>query len=446
MHGALPTLTIAFDKSMRSTDADGRLHIAKSHISKACVNPYMGKEIPGWESLGLVPDKIYKLLRDPVELEKGAATFARLPILKEHVPVTVDAPQPDLVIGAIGSDVSFEAPYLDADLCFWDAPSIAGIDSGKLKELSCAYRYVPLMQSGEFNGEAYDGVMTEIKGNHLALVEKGRAGPDVVAADSDPFSPKENTMKMTKTGKALFVALSAMSPVLAADAAFTPELFKSVTKKNFKRDEVKAKLLALDANIDSTKLDAVLDAIIDTEESPKPTEPAAADPASKPAKDASPADKVREMLAGKVDDATMDAICNMMAKPAGDAENPEDNDEEEEPTDTTKPVAAKDVKAAMDSFGAKLRADLKAAETARRDVRSVVGDLDVAMDSAAEIYGFALDHLKIDHAQIKDTTALRMLFKVASERSAPSAPADVIAQDSAGLEKRFPGLSRIRHA
>ena len=112
------TLKLAFDRSMRSTDADGRLHIAVSHISKVQVAPYVGKEIPGYKELGLDPDKIYKLFRSAEELEKGAQTFARLPILSQHVPVTVDAPQPDLVIGAIGSDINFKNPYLDADLCF----------------------------------------------------------------------------------------------------------------------------------------------------------------------------------------------------------------------------------------------------------------------------------------------------------------------------------------
>ena len=169
-------MKLAFDRSARRIDADGRLHVDRSHISKATVNPYYGKEIPGYEALGLQPDKVYRLLRDPVELERAAPTFARLPILSEHVPVTVDAPRPDLVVGAIGSEITFTPPYLDADLCVWDATAIAGIETDKVRELSCAYRYVPVMEPGEFEGQPYDGRMTEIQGNHLALVEEiGRA-------------------------------------------------------------------------------------------------------------------------------------------------------------------------------------------------------------------------------------------------------------------------------
>lgn len=411
---------LAFDRSsVRTIDADGRLHVAKSHISKANVCVYYGKEIPGYEALGLQPDTVYRLFRDPVELERGAATFARLPILSEHVPVTVDAPRPDLVVGAIGSEITFTPPYLDADLCVWDATAIAGIETDKVRELSCAYRYVPVMEPGEFEGQPYDGRMTEIQGNHLALVEVGRAGSDVVVADRNPFILKESAMKMSKLGKALFAALCAASPVLAADSAL-PALVGTANRKTFKKDDVKAKLLALDASIDSNQLDAVLDAILDVEQDPKPVETTAA------AADESPADKLRALLAGKVDDATLEAACGLLATPAAD-EKPEPGMKKEE------------VDAAMDG----LRKELREAEEARRDVRAIVGDV-MGMDSAAAVYGFALDHMKVDRAGVEGAPALRALFKVAASHKVAS-PVHV-AQDSAGLAAKFPGAARFSHA
>ena len=415
----MPTMKLAFDRSARRIDADGRLHVDRSHISKATVNPNYGNQIPGYEALGLQPDTVYRLFRDPVELERGAATFARLPILSEHVPVTVDTPRPDLVVGAIGSEITFTPPYLDADLCVWDATAIAGIETDKVRELSCAYRYVPVMESGEFEGQPYDGRMTEIQGNHLALVEVGRAGSDVVVADRNPFILKESAMKMSKLGKALFAALCAASPVLAADSAL-PALVGTANRKTFKKDDVKAKLLALDASIDSNQLDAVLDAILDVEQDPKPVETPAA------AADESPADKLRALLAGKVDDATLEAACGLLATPAAD-EKPEPGMKKEE------------VDAAMDG----LRKELREAEEARRDVRAIVGDV-MGMDSAAAVYGFALDHMKVDRAGVEGAPALRALFKVAAAHKAP-APVHV-AQDSAGLAAKFPGAARFSHA
>ena len=414
-------MKLAFDRSARRIDADGRLHVDRSHISKATVNPYYGKEIPGYEALGLQPDKVYRLLRDPVELERAAPTFARLPVLSEHVPVTVEAPRPDLVVGAIGSEVVFAAPYLDADLCVWDATAIAGIETDKVRELSCAYRYVPVMEPGEFEGQPYDGRMTEIQGNHLALVEVGRAGSDVVVADRNPFNFKETAMKMSKLGKALFAALCAASPVLAADSAL-PALVGNANRKNFDRKDVKAKLLALDADLDPQQLDNVIDALLDVEQDPKPVETPAA------AADESPADKLRALLAGKVDDATMEAACGLLATPAAD-EKPEGEGG----------MKKEDVTAAMDG----LRKELREANEAAREVRHIVGD--VAMDSAAEIYGFALDHMKVDRAGVEGAPALRALFKVAAANKASTAPVHV-AQDSAGLAAKFPGAARFRNA
>lgn len=418
----MTTTKFAFDRSARRIDADGRLHVDRTHISKAAVNPYYGREIPGYEELGLIADKVYRLLRDPVELERGAPTFARLPILSEHVPVTVDSPRPDLVVGSIGSEVIFEAPYLDADICVWDANALAGIETDKVRELSCAYRYIPVMEAGVFEGQPYDGRMTEIKGNHLALVEVGRAGSDVVVADHNPFTFKESAMKMTKLGKALFAALCAASPVLAADSAL-PALVGPATRNSFKKDDVKAKLLALDAELDPQQLDNVIDALLDVEQDPKPVETPMA------AADQSPADKLRALLAGKVDDEVINEACALLpAAPAAADADPEEAG-----------MKPEEVKAAMDG----LRKELRDAAEAAREVRPVVGD--VAMDSASDIYGFALDHMKVDRQGVEGVSALRALFKVAASANAASAPVHV-AQDSAGLAAKFPGAARFRNA
>lgn len=426
----MPTIRLAFDRSARTIDADGRLHVERTHISKAAVNPYYGSEIPGYDALGLDPVKVYHLFRDPVELERGSETFKRLPILSKHVPVTVDAPRQDLVVGSIGSDVAFAAPYLDADICVWDAAAIAGIETDAVRELSCAYRYVPVMESGEYEGQAYDGRMTEIRGNHLALVEVGRAGSDVVVADRNPFPNfKETAMKMTKLGAALFAAFSAASPVLAADSAL-PALVGQAKKQGFDKAEVKAKLIALDATLSPQQLDNVIDALLDVEQEPKAVEPPMA------AADQSPAEQLRALLAGKVDDSIIDQACALVA-PAAAADADPDDDKEED-----KGMKEKDVKAAMDSMGADIRKQFSEAAEAARDVRATVGD--VAMDSAAEIYGFALDHMKVDRKDVEGVASLRALYKVAS--SAVAKPSTTIAQDGAGMAKRFPNASRFGRA
>jgi hypothetical protein len=40
------------------------------------------------------------------------------------------------------------------------------------------------MKPGVYQGQHYDGIMTNLRGNHVALVENGRAGADCVVGDS----------------------------------------------------------------------------------------------------------------------------------------------------------------------------------------------------------------------------------------------------------------------
>ncbi len=180
--------TLAHDRmgSVRMTDEDGRLHVAATPISKATVNAYYGREIPGADRLGLAPDRLYNLLRDPAELARAAPSFNALPVLAEHAHVTAEAPRADLVVGTTGTNARFASPYLTNSLAIWNAGAIHNIRSGAQRELSCAYRYTPVMEAGQFEGQPYDGRMTNIRGNHVALVPSGRAGPDVVVADAKP--------------------------------------------------------------------------------------------------------------------------------------------------------------------------------------------------------------------------------------------------------------------
>lgn len=176
--------TLAFDRaSTRTYDQDGHLHVAHTPISKANVCPYYGREIPDWEGLGLSPDRLYQLLRDPEELEKAAASFAGKPLLNVHRPVTADDHEKEAVAGSISNPI-WEAPYLKADLSIWDGLAIKAIEAETQKELSSGYRYRADMTPGTYEGVRYDGVMRDLIGNHVALVREGRCGPDVVVGDA----------------------------------------------------------------------------------------------------------------------------------------------------------------------------------------------------------------------------------------------------------------------
>jgi hypothetical protein len=173
---------LAFDRAAaagRTFDADGRLHVVASNISRAAVNPYRGDEIPDWETLGLDPKKVYYLLRDPDELEKAAGTFNGVQLLSQHVPVDADDHQPDLVVGAVSNPV-FEFPFLKADLVVWAKSAIDGIESGRKADLSAAYRYRAVLEPGIYEGAPFDARMVGLVGNHCSLVADGRVAGAVV--------------------------------------------------------------------------------------------------------------------------------------------------------------------------------------------------------------------------------------------------------------------------
>lgn len=484
----------------RHYDADGRLHILRSRISKATVNPYYGREIPDADKLGLQPKRIYYLLRDPGELAKAAASFARVQLMFDHVQVSVEDLKQDSIAGTVGSEVVFEAPYLVADLCIWDAEAIAGIETDTVRELSCSYHYRADMTPGMYEGQRYDGVMRDIQGNHVALVKAGRAGSDVMAADQQ----LETTME-TKFGNAIYAILSAISPTKLAKDSRLKSLVIGLKAKDFDPKAIEPQLLAMDAELPKAEMGKAMEAakkvagdeddnaakyaekaekggdkakdrktakdweFDDWAKDQEERELEKNDPQGQDRRKAKDAEEdeedrsKRKEFEKKAEDAEKmceddfnglvtklegkgyskeyaTKVAGKVAKEKGDdkakdkkAKDAEENGKEEEKKKAND-KRANDMKLAMDAF----KAELREAEEARRNVRSVVGDV-LAQDSAEEIYGFALDQMKVDRKGVQGVTALRALFNLAQQ---VSKPAPQIAYDAAAVEEKFPGATR----
>lgn len=400
---------LAFDRSMRRYDADGHLHVEQTNICKANVCPYYGREIPDYKRLGLHPDRIYNLYRHPDELKKAAHTFAGKPLLMHHVPITADEPATELVIGATGSEVTFDGLYLKSSLSVWRADAIELIDSREQEQLSPGYRYRADMTPGRApDGVAYDGIMRDIACNHVATVEVGRQGSDVVVADTNP--PEFIRMKFGKFLAALVAAFPAIKAeeVAAMDAALGEDMKRVQVEHCLSEDEMKAALdayakdrgIAVDAMTEEDKTEAF----------------------KRAAKDKSPARQPPGMdeaaVTARVAQAVADATKDMVSKADAD-------------------------KLALDAAAA-ARAETHALYTARKAVEATVGV--VAHDTAEAVYRFALDHLKVDHKDVA-ASALAALYD-ASVKAKPAGTPDV-AQDAAVAELRanlglFLGLSHIR--
>lgn len=82
-------------------------------------------------------------------------------------------------VGTIGETVSREELFVRAPVVVQDAAAIKAAESGEAQELSCGYSAELEMTAGEWQGERYDAIQRQIRGNHVALVPRGRAGPEV---------------------------------------------------------------------------------------------------------------------------------------------------------------------------------------------------------------------------------------------------------------------------
>lgn len=134
------TLTFDASPSARSTDENGFLHVASSHITKATVNPYYGREIPGWREAGLDPEAVYYGFRDPEELKKSLSTWQGLPLHIEHHVDSAEEPARLTRVGAVGR-ADWNAPLCG---CAFDRVGRRGHSRHRRRLLPRAFLRVPL--------------------------------------------------------------------------------------------------------------------------------------------------------------------------------------------------------------------------------------------------------------------------------------------------------------
>lgn len=392
------TESLAFDRaSVRTFDGNGRLQVKVSNISKANVCPYFGREIPGADKLGLDPEKIYYLWRHPDELKKAVATFNNIPLLSIHTPDFPGDPPREYRVGVTHSNADFDGTYLTNGLSVWDNSAIAGIETEEQEELSSSYQYVADMTPGTTpNGEVYDGIMREIIGNHVALVETGRAGSDVLVADSLPPELKH----MSKRKAAAIRAT--LKPLLAADADLEAEVRKA--------------LLALDEADKEDEKDKKTADDEDDEEDDKKKKTA--------------------------DDEDDEDDSDDKKKKTADDEDDEDDDKKDDKVSKTAMDSA--IRLAADSATKKAAQNFREIREAEQAVRPLIGDV-VAMDSASDVYRTALEQSGVDIKGVHPS-AFPSLVKMAISQKESTRPA-ALAQDSASIsefESAYPTASKLK--
>lgn len=177
-------------------------------------------------------------------------SFAQAPVTNNHPPEPVTSHNAkQYAVGATGDAVRRDGSRVRASIMVFDAETISQMEAGKV-QLSCGYEVDLIETPGVTDdGERYDAVQTNIRGNHVALVEVGRAGPEVCvrmdAAMMLESAPKPETKKesrMDENEKKLLAALSQVA-----------ELQIQVTKEKSRADHLEAERDSLKTELSNEK-------------------------------------------------------------------------------------------------------------------------------------------------------------------------------------------------
>lgn len=147
------------------------------------------------------PDRVITVQRYPEDVFEDAtlASFEGKPICDGHPPENVGPENYAAYTKGHVQNVRRDGDYIVADLYINDANLANEVRNNVKREVSCGYlcNYVP-------DGSGYK--QTRIRGNHLAVVPKGRAGASVSIKDAAPEAEKgrKTIMNYWKTFLAAF--------------------------------------------------------------------------------------------------------------------------------------------------------------------------------------------------------------------------------------------------
>lgn len=173
-------------------DADVRMTndkylTAMPRVARTGIQLYRGSEV-GMNDKAIV--RVYRP-EDQVFDKDSLSTFAHKPVTDDHPKELVDASNwKKYAIGTMGGGVARDGEFIRVDLAVMDGAAIQKIKDGKA-ELSVGYTCEVVHGAGTTpTGEAYDAMQSNIRVNHLALVDTARGGSLLRIGDSgEPVNP-----------------------------------------------------------------------------------------------------------------------------------------------------------------------------------------------------------------------------------------------------------------
>lgn len=164
-------------------------------ISRVGVHDYYGMELDD----SLDPFKVYGVFRPPEEVfaKDSVNSFVNCPATDDHPSEMVTTDNAGRYIKGSISTVSEDGDHLTSVMTITDTSLIRKITDGKV-ELSVGYTNELVKQTGEHNGKSYDFIQTNIKANHVAVVDRGRCGASCkLTADNGDIISNETKKGVT---------------------------------------------------------------------------------------------------------------------------------------------------------------------------------------------------------------------------------------------------------
>ena len=206
------------------------------HVARTGIQEYLGSE------LGFNHDRIMRVYRPPSEVfsPDSLASFDGSDVTIEHPAGLVNSENYKQVsAGTVKAGASQDGDFVRCDLIVKDQTAIDAILAGKV-ELSVGYTAIYKDEAGVTpDGEPYDLMQTCIRVNHVALVDRARAGHQAKIFDSSKTTgaTKMAVNIVLDSGRSIDVADAANAQVVA-------DAFDRLTKRVKDAEEEKEKMEA----------------------------------------------------------------------------------------------------------------------------------------------------------------------------------------------------------
>ena len=378
---------------MKQVNENGFWRIENNPISQVGVFPYLGKNI----SEELEPNKIYFVYRPaselfaPETLESFNST--PLPLVDEHEMLGDGAtPAEHKGIHGVISNVRQDGKLLVGDISIYSETMKDEINRGK-KDLSMGYYCEYDLEEGDYEGQHYDAVQRNLRGNHVALVDQGRCGHAVRVYDhfsieeqqatqdvADQDTTREDGNKNTANDSGYIASLKGADSVSKEENKMAEELKARdgdlVIKHDDEEEEVK------DASVDKRELIREIGAIAGQAGMSDELVRTLMEKAEQLAYNGSEQSEATDAC-GKDEDAEMEE----------EFKETEDSDDEEKDDEKISKLVEKKVEDALN--GIDFLALVEAKKNMLEKVRPLVGDFDASKMTNNDIAKYACDKLNI---------------------------------------------------